>query len=166
VTASLTRRYGETPKGERCLDHAPHGHWHTNIFITALRSDRGRGCLALGQPDERRGLPALRPRSVGSDPAAGRYRGSRQPQQPKVAGVREAVAARGAQIIFLPPFSPDLNPIENFFAKLKALLRKAAERHFDAPVGRIKIILENVTTTNAPTTSSPPDTLRHESKTL
>jgi transposase len=63
----------------------------------------------------------------------------------KVAGVHEAVTARGAQIIFLPPYSPDLNPIENFFAKLKALLRKAAERHFDALVDRIKIILHSVT---------------------
>jgi transposase len=58
---------------------------------------------------------------------------------------REAVTARGAQIIFLPPYLPDLNPIENFFAKLKALLRKAAERDFDALVDRIKIILQSVT---------------------
>jgi transposase len=68
-----------------------------------------------------------------------------QPGDIVVAGVHEAVTARGAQIIFLPPYSRDLNPIENFFAKLKALLRKAAERHFDALVDRIKIILQSVT---------------------
>ncbi len=63
----------------------------------------------------------------------------------KVAWVHEAVTARGAQIILLPPYSPGLNPIKNFFAKLKALLCKAAERHFDALVDRIKIILQSVT---------------------
>lgn len=60
--------------------------------------------------------------------------------------MREAVAARGVQIILMPPCSPGLNHVENFFAKFKALLRKAAERHFDTLVDRIKLLLGNVTT--------------------
>lgn len=60
----------------------------------------------------------------------------------KVAGVKEALARWGASIIYLPPYSPDLNPIENFFSKLKALLRRAAERSFDGLVKAIASILE------------------------
>lgn len=63
----------------------------------------------------------------------------------KVQGVREAVEARGASIIFLPPYSPDLNPIENFFSKFKSLLRKAAQRHFDGLICSIAGVLQAVT---------------------
>lgn len=146
MTTSMTRRYGRAPKGERCVDHAPHGHWHTNTFIAALRSDRVEAPWLLDGPMNGEAFLHYVQDVLGPTLQPGDIVVADNLSSHKVAGVREAVAARGAQIIFLPPYSPDLNPIENLFAKLKALLRKAAERHFDALVDRIKIILENVTT--------------------
>ena len=128
------------------LTHAPHGHWHTNTFIAALRSDRVEAPWLLDGPMNGEAFLHYIQEVLGPTLQPGDIVVADNLSSHKVAGVREAVAARGAQIIFLPPYSPDLNPIENFFAKLKALLRKAAERHFDALVDRIKIILENVTT--------------------
>lgn len=146
VTTSMTRRYGRAPKGERCVDHAPHGHWHTNTFIAALSSDRVGAPWLLDGPINGEVFLHYIQEVLGPTLQPGDIVVADNLSSQKVAGVREAVAARGAQIIFLPPYSPELNPIKNFFAKLKALLRKAAERHFDALVDRIKIILENVTT--------------------
>ena len=145
VTTNMTRRYGRAPKGERCLDHAPHGHWHTNTFIAALRSDRIEAPWLLDGPMNGEAFLHYIQEVLGPTLQPGDIVVADNLSSHKVAGVHEAVIARGAQIIFLPPYSPDLNPIENFFAKLKALLRKAAERHFDALVDRIKIILQSVT---------------------
>jgi transposase len=145
VTTSMTRRYGRAPKGERCLDHAPHSHWHTNTFIAALRSDRVEAPWLLDGPMNGEAFLHYIQEVLGPTLQPGDIVVADNLSSHKVAGVHEAVTARGAQIIFLPPYSPDLNPIENFFAKLKALLRKAAERHFDALVDRIKMILQSVT---------------------
>lgn len=138
VTTSMTRRYGRAPKGERCVDHAPHGHWHTNTFIAALRLDRVEAPWLLDGPMNGEAFLHYIQEVLGPTLQPGDIVVADNLSSHKVAGVREAVAAHGAQIIFLPPYSPDLNPIENFFAKLKDLLRKAAERHFDALVDRIK----------------------------
>lgn len=77
-----------------------------------------------------------------SNAASRRHRHRRQSEQPQVAGVKEAIAGRGATIVYLPPYSPDLNPIEKLFAKLKALLRKAAKRTVDALWDHIGILLD------------------------
>jgi transposase len=146
VTTSMTRRYGRAPKGERCVDHTPHGHWHTNTFIAALRADRLEAPWLLDGPMNGEAFLHYIQEVLGPTLQPGDIVVADNLSSHKVAGVREAVEACGAHIIFLPPYSPDLNPIENFFAKFKALLRKAAERHFDTLVDRIKIILENVTT--------------------
>ena len=124
----MTRRYGWAPKGERCVDHAPHGHWHTNTFIAALRLDRVEAPWLLDGPMNGEAFLHYIQEVLGPTLQPGDIVVADNLSSHKVDGVREAVAAHGAQIIFLPPYSPDLNPIENFFAKLKALLRKAAER--------------------------------------
>lgn len=124
----MTRRYGRAPKGERCLDHAPHGHWHTNTFIAALRSDRIEAPWLLDGPMNGEAFLHYIQEVLGPTLQPGDIVAADNLSSHKVAGVHEGVTTRGAQIIFLPPYSPNLNPIENFFAKLKALLRKAAER--------------------------------------
>jgi transposase len=131
ATTNMARRYGRGPRGKRVDGPVPQGHWKSTTFVGGLTS---RGFVAPYVTDgamngaifkgwtEQMLAPALRPGDIvimDNLPAH------------KVAGVREAIEARGAELRYLPPYSPDLNPIEQAFAKLKALLRKAAERTKD-----------------------------------
>jgi transposase len=131
VTTDLLRRYGRSPRGERLHDHAPCGHWQTTTVIAALRLD-GLGAPAVfdGPIDnpsflaylEQVLIPTLHPGDV---VVLDNLIVHKQPE------VRAAIEAVGAQIRFLPPYSPDFNPIELAFAKLKAFLRAARPRSFD-----------------------------------
>lgn len=132
AATNMIRRYGWGPKGERLVDSAPHGHWRTTTFVAGLRATGIIAPLVLDGPMtgdifrayiEQFLAPALSPGDVVVMDNLAAH---------KVAGVREAVTAVGATILYLPPYSPDLNPIEQMFAKLKALLRKAAARTRDA----------------------------------
>jgi transposase len=128
----MTRRYGRSPRGERCLGAVPHGHWKTSTFLAALRQDRvAAPCVIDGAINgetfrawvEQFLAPTLKPGDiVVMDNLASH----------KVTGVREAIEVAGASLLYLPPYSPDLNPIEQLFAKIKALLRKAQARTLDA----------------------------------
>ena len=136
----MARAHGRCPKGERLRMGFPHGHWKTNTFVGALTM---RGMIApfvLSGPINRDAFetyvekvlaPELRPGDIVVMDNLSSHKGPR---------ARQLVEAAGATLLFLPPCSPDFNPIENAFAKLKALLRKAAERTvaglWDA-VGRI-----------------------------
>jgi len=146
VATNMTRLYGRAPKGERVVCHAPRGHWHTNTFIAALHHDGIEAPWLLDGPMNGEAFleyvrsvlgPTLRPGDIVIADNLGSH---------KVSGVREAIEERGATIIYLPPYSPDLNPIENFFSKFKSLLRKAAEREFPALIERIRDILLSVST--------------------
>jgi len=128
ASTNMTRRYGRGARGERLVCKVPHGHWKTSTFIAALRHDRVTAPLLLDGPMngpsflayvEQILAPTLRRGDIVIMDNVGIH---------KIAGVREAIAARGATLLYLPPYSPDLNPIEQFFSKLKALLRKAAAR--------------------------------------
>jgi transposase len=141
----MARRYGRCPRGERLVSPVPWGHWKTTTFVAALRlGEIAAPCVLDGPMDgasfrayvEQFVAPVLRPGDlVVMDNLASH----------KVAGVREAIEATGAELRYLPPYSPDLNPIEQFFAKLKALLRKAAARTVDALIAAIANILAAVT---------------------
>jgi transposase len=140
ATTNMARRYGRAPRGGRALDAVPHGRWRTTTIIAALRADGIAAPLVLeGALDgpaflayvERFLAPALRPGDVLLMDNLSSH---------KVAGVREAVEAAGATLRYLPSYSPDLNPIEQVFAKLKAMLRAAAARTTEAlwaAVGRL-----------------------------
>ena len=129
---NMTRLYGRAPRGQRVVDAVPHGHWKTTTFVAALRCD---AVTATGVFDgaingelflayvEQVLVPTLR---SGDVVIMDNLRSH------KVAGVREAIEAAGASLLFIPPYSPDLNPIEQAFAKLKALLRARAIRTVDA----------------------------------
>ena len=127
----MTRRYGRALKAERCLGYAPHGHWQTNTFIAALRVDGLEAPWLLDGPMNGEAfliyvqnilLPTLRPGDVVICDNLSSHKG---------AAVRNALEAADVTLRFLPPYSPDLNPIELAFAKLKALMRKTAARTFE-----------------------------------
>lgn len=132
ATTDMIRRYGRAKGASRCLDDAPGGHWKTMTFIAGLRMDgiTAPWCLdsAMNGPAfltylETQLCPTLTPGDIVIADNLSSH---------KVAGVRELIEATGAHIFYLPPYSPDLNPIEQAFAKLKTLLRKAMARSFDA----------------------------------
>jgi transposase len=132
LSTKMARLRGWAPKGERCRAAIPHGHWKTFTFVGGLTLDGFVAPMLLDGPMdgecfrawvEQMLAPTLRPGDLvimDNLPAH------------KVAGVRQAIEAKGAELIYLPPYSPDLNPIENAFAKLKACMRRAAARTFDA----------------------------------
>jgi transposase len=127
----MARRCGRAPRGERVVAAIPHGHWKTTTFIAAPRHGRITApCVFDGPINGARFLAWVRQALVAAlskgDIVIMDNLGSH-----KVAGVREAIEAVGATPLYLPPHSPDLNPIEQVFAKLKSILRKAGARTVD-----------------------------------
>jgi transposase len=128
----MTRLRGRAQRGQRLVEAVPHGHWKTSTFIGALRCD---GLTAAGIFDgaingdafvayvEQVLVPTLRRGDIVIMDNLGSH---------KVAGVREAIEAAGATLMFIPPYSPDLNPIEQAFSKLKAIIRAKKLRTVDA----------------------------------
>jgi transposase len=128
----MTRLYGRGPRGLRVVGKVPHGHWKTTTVVGALRAggfvaptvlDGPMNGAAFREYVEQQLVPALRPGDVVIMDNLAAH---------KAGGVREAIEGVGARLVYLPPYSPDLNPIELAFAKLKALLRAAAERTVDS----------------------------------
>lgn len=128
ANTSMVRRYGRAPRGKRCRVGAPFGHWKTTTVTAALRSS---GLIATALLDGATNGERFRAYVVETLAPALRQRDTvildNLPAH-KVKGVREAIEAVGARLLYLPPYSPDLNPIELAFAKLKAMLRSAAKR--------------------------------------
>jgi transposase len=147
ISTSMTRHYGRAPRGQRCIASAPHGHWETTTFVAGLRHQQLTAPLVADGPMDgemflayvRQFLcPTLRPGDIVILDNLSSH---------KVTGVKQAIAAAGATLIYLPPYSPDLNPIEKLFAKLKALLRKAAKRSVDALWNEIGELLNTLSST-------------------
>lgn len=133
---------GWGPRGARLKGQAPFGHWNTMTFLAALRHDRIDAPWVLDGPIngaafltyvEKVLVPTLRPGDIVIMDNLSSHKG---------VAVRKAIRDAGARLLFLPPYSPDLNPIEQMFAKLKHLLRKAAERSKEALWRRIGNLLD------------------------
>lgn len=140
ATTNMARRYGWSPKGERLIDAAPFGHWRTTTFIAGLRSTGIIAPMVLDAPMTGETFRAYVEQFLAPTLSPGDVVVLDNLPAHKVAGIREALTAVGASILYLPPYSPDLNPIEQLFAKLKTLLRKAAARTRDAlwdTIGRL-----------------------------
>lgn len=142
---NMTRRHGRCGQGDRLIAKVPHGHWRTMTFLCALRRDRLDAPCVIDGPINGRSFLAyveqiLVPTLVPGDIVVMDNLGSH-----KGVPVRRAIRAAGAKLLFLPPYSPDLNPIEQVFSKLKALLRKAAERTVEATWRRIGSLLDAFT---------------------
>jgi transposase len=128
----MTRTHGWAPQGKRLVDKVPHGRWKTTTFLAALRQDRlDAPCLFEGPINGERFrayveqvlVPTLEPGDIVVLDNLGSH---------KAKAVRQAIRGAKAKLIFLPKYSPDLNPIEQVFAKLKTLLRKAEARSVEA----------------------------------
>jgi transposase len=131
ATTNMVRRTGWALKGERLIDAAPFGHWKTTTFVAGLRSSGIVAPLVLSGPMRGGIFRAYAEQFLAPVLASGDVVVMDNLAAHKVAGVREAIEAAGASVLYLPPYSPDLNPIEQAFAKLKAMLRKAAARTRD-----------------------------------
>ena len=128
----MSPRYGRGPKGERVEGVVPHGHWKTTTFIAALRHDRITAPCVLDGPINGACFKAWTEQALAPTREPGDIVILDNLSSHKVAGIRTAIKARGATLVYLPPYSPDLNPIEQVFAKLKHLLRKTAARTIEA----------------------------------
>ncbi|BAI76853.1 transposase (plasmid) [Azospirillum sp. B510] len=140
ASTNMTRRHGRCARGLRLLAPVPHGHWKTTTLIAGLRTTGIVAPYVLDGPINATVFRAYVEQVLAPTLQSGDILILDNLSSHKVAGVREAVEARGARVLYLPPYSPDLNPIEQAFAKLKALLRKAAERSRDGlwnAIGRI-----------------------------
>ena len=132
ANTQMTRRYGWSNKGQRCISALPHGHWKTTTFLAGLRHDRLTAPLVVDGPMDGPTFLAYIQHFLCPTLKPGDLVIADNLSSHKVAGVREAIEAVGAELRYLPPYSPDLNPIEKLFSKLKTLLRKAALRSVDA----------------------------------
>jgi transposase len=145
ATTNMARKNGRAPKGERLRASVPHGHWKTTTFIAGLRLSGLTAPMVLDGPIngvwfqayvDQVLVPTLSPGDIVVMDNLGSHKG---------VGVRKAVEAVGATLLYLPPYSPDFNPIEKAFSKLKALLRKAAERTVDGLWNKIGELLTDFT---------------------
>ena len=119
-------------RGERLVCKVPHGHWKTSTFVAALRHNRVTAPFLLDGPMNGPTFLAYVQQILAPTLKRGDIVIMDNVGVHKVAGVREAIETRGAMLLYLPPYSPDLNPIEQFFSKLKAVLRKAAARSIES----------------------------------
>lgn len=133
---------GWAPVGQRLNAKVPYGHWKTMTFIAALRCDRIDAPYVFDQPINAASFTAWVEQQLCQTLQSGDIVVLDNLSSHKKAAVRKAIRAKGAKLLFLPPYSPDLNPIEQVFAKLKHLLRKAAERTKEATWRRIGTLLE------------------------
>jgi transposase len=138
----MARLRGWCRRGDRLVEKAPYGHWRTMTVLAALRVDRIEAPCVIDRPIngasflvyvERFLVPQLAPGDIVVLDNLGSH---------KRQAVRRAIRAAGAKLFFLPPYSPDLNPIEQVFAKLKHLLRQASERSVEATWQRLGQILD------------------------
>jgi transposase len=124
----MARMRGRAPKGERCIASVPHGHWKTTTFIAGLRYNDITAPMVLDGPMDGAAFLVYVQEFLCPTLAPGDIVIADNLPSHKVKGVKEAIEATGAMLRYLPPYSPDFNPIEKMFSKLKALLRKAAKR--------------------------------------
>ena len=142
TSTKMARLYGRAPRGERLVGKIPHGHWKPSTFVAGLRSTALTAPSVIDGPMngnaflayvEQILVPPLKPNDIVVLDNLSAHKGP---------GIREAIEGAGAKLLYLPPYSPDFNPIEQLFAKLKALLRKAAERSVEGLWNRIAYLLD------------------------
>jgi transposase len=145
TSTNMARLRGRSPRGERLRSPVPHGHWKTTTLVAGLRLSGIAAPFVLDGPINRDAfqayvdqvlVPELTPGDVVVMDNLGSHKGP---------AVRAAIEAAGARLLFLPPYSPDFNPIEMAFSKLKAGLRKAAERSVEGLWSAIGRLVDTVT---------------------
>jgi len=124
----MTPLYGWGERGKRVIDYVPHGHWKTTTFLAALRHDRLTAPLVIDGAINGELFLAYVNQILVSTLHEGDIVVLDNLSSHKVAGVKELIESAGAKVLYLPPYSPDFNPIENVFSKLKTMLRKLKSR--------------------------------------
>lgn len=139
----MVRLYGRSASSERCVDHAPYGHWHTNTFIAALRNDRIEAPVLFDGPINtvtflqyinQMLIPTLKP---GDLVICDNLSSHKSPE------VRKALQSVGADIKYLPPYSPDMNPIEMAFSKIKAFLKASPSESIEQIITNLRKALQS-----------------------
>jgi transposase len=145
AATNMARLRGRAPRGERLVGKVPQGHWKTTTFVAGLRSSTLTAPCVIDGPMNGNAFLAYVEQILAPSLKLGDIVVMDNLSAHKVAGVREAIEATGSRLLYLPPYSPDFNPIEQLFAKLKALLRKAAERSVNGLWNRIAALLNAFT---------------------
>jgi transposase len=145
ASTKMARRYGRAAKGARCRAPVPHGHWKTTTFAAGLRLNGMVAPLVLDGPMTGAAFLAYVEQMLAPTLVPGDVVVMDNLPAHKVGGVRTAIEAAGATLLYLPPYSPDFNPIELAFAKLKALLRGVAARTIPALWQAIATALDRFT---------------------
>jgi transposase len=145
ASTNMARLHGRTPKGERLRTGIPHGHWKTTTFVAGLRLTGMMATMVLDGPINRDAFQAYVEQVLVRELTPGDIVIMDNLSSHKATAIRQAIEAAGATLLFLPPYSPDFNPIENAFAKLKALLRGAAERTVDGLWKTIGALIDRFT---------------------
>jgi transposase len=145
TSTNMVRLHGRCPRGERLIGSVPHGHWKTITLVAGLRHDAIVAPFVIDGPLDGKIFRTYVERCLAPTLDRGDIVFMDNLPTHKVAGVTEAIEVADAMAIYLPAYSPDLNPIEQVFSKLKALLRKAAERTIPGLWRRIRSILRTVT---------------------
>ena len=146
ANTKMIRRYGWGPKSSRVISNVPHGHWKTTTFVAALRTSGFTAPMVTDGPMngdlflayvQQQLVPTLKPTDIVVMDNLSSH---------KRADVQQAIESTGATLMYLPPYSPDFNPIELAFSKLNTLLRKAAARTVEELWDAIANILEQFST--------------------
>ena len=145
TSTNMTRLRGRAARGQRLLAKVPHGHWKMTTFVAALRADGITAPFVIDAPMNGEIFVTYLQQCVVPTLSPGEIVSMDNLPAHKVAAVRQTIEATGAELRLLPAYSPDLNPIEQSFAKLKAHLRKAGERSVPALWDRIGTILQTFT---------------------
>jgi transposase len=145
ASTKMARLYGRSLKGERCLAAVPHGHWKTTTFTAGLRIGGLAAPFVLDGPMDGDAFRAYVSQVLAPELTIGDVVIMDNLPAHKVKGVRQAIEAAGATLIYLPAYSPDLNPIEMAFSKFKALLRAAAARTIPDLWDAIRIAIDAFT---------------------
>jgi transposase len=141
----MARLRGRAPRGQRLIGKVPHGHWKTTTFVAGLRSTALTAPCVIDGPMNGNAFLAYVEQILAPSLSPGDIVVMDNLSAHKVPGIRDAIEGAGAKLLYLPPYSPDFNPIEQLFAKLKALLRKAAERSVEGLWNRIAELLNAFT---------------------
>jgi len=145
----MTRGHARAPRGSRAVDHAPRGHWHTTTLVAALTSRGAAAPMVLDGPMDAASFEAYVEQVLVPSLPEGAVVVMDNLSAHKAPGVARLLEAAGAQLWFLPPYSPDLNPIELMWSKVKTLLRGAKARTMEDLIAAIADALDRVTPENA-----------------
>lgn len=145
TATNMTRSYGRAPKGCRCVGSAPLGDWQSTTFVAGLRHRQLTAPMVIDGPMDGELFLAWVEQFLGPTLQTGDIVILDNLSSHKVEGVQQAIAAAGAMVLYLPPYSPDLNPIEKLFSKLKTFLRKAARRSTEELWKQIGELLNTIT---------------------